>query len=228
MVLSKRLRQIADFIPHGAHIIDVGTDHAYIPIRLLLDDPGATAVATDIRPGPLQRARTDAEYYGVSDRLTLLLGDGLAPCTPDSGDTVILAGMGGETMIGILSAAPWAKEKQLILQPQTKIEELRNWLASNGYGIFDAALVHDTGRLYLVWYVKAGEMPALVHGVDSALVRRRDPLMKPYLEDQIKRIRKRLNGVLHAKKRQETLAKTLEDSLQEMETLYQEASTWKA
>ena len=113
MVLSKRLRQIADFIPHGAHIIDVGTDHAYIPIRLLLDDPGATAVATDIRPGPLQRARTDAEYYGVSDRLTLLLGDGLAPCTPDSGDTVILAGMGGETMIGILSAAPWVKEKRL-------------------------------------------------------------------------------------------------------------------
>ncbi len=226
MVLSKRLQRIADFIPPGAQIIDVGTDHAYIPIWLLLDDPGATAVATDIRSGPLQRARADAEYYGVSDRLTLLLGDGLAPCMPDSGDTVILAGMGGETMIGILSAAPWVKEKRLILQPQTKLEELRDWLASNGYGIVDAALVHDTGRLYLVWYVEAGEMPVLIHGIDSALVRRRDPLLKPYLEDQIKRLRKRLNGVSHAKERRESLAEALRDSLREMETLYQEASKW--
>ncbi len=228
MALSKRLQQIADFIPPGAHIIDVGTDHAYIPIRLLLDDPGATAVATDIRPGPLQRARTDAEYYGVADRLTLLLGDGLTPCTPDSGDTVIRAGMGGETMIGILSAAPWAKEKRLILQPQTKIEELRDWLASEGYAIRDAALAHDTGRLYLVWYVEAGEMPALIHGVDSALIQRRDPLLKPYLEDQIKRLRKRMNGVLHAKEQQKALSETLRDALQEMETLYQEVCTWQS
>lgn len=227
MVLSKRLQCIADFIPPGARIIDVGTDHAYIPIRLLLDDPDAAAVATDIRPGPLQRAQADAEYYGVADRLTLLLGDGLKPCTPESGDTIILAGMGGETMIGILSEAPWAKTKRLILQPQTKIEELRGWLSAAGYAIRDAALVHDAGRLYLVWYVEAGEMPALIHGVDSALVERRDGLLKQYLEDRIKRLRKRLNGVSHAREQQEGLAEALRQEIQEMETMHQEASSWK-
>ena len=105
MQLSGRLRRIADFIQPGDRIIDVGTDHAYIPIWLLLQDPGATAVATDIRPGPLERARIDAEYYGVADRLRLLLCDGLALCRPEDADTVVLAGMGGETMAGILAAA---------------------------------------------------------------------------------------------------------------------------
>lgn len=228
MVLSKRLQRIADFIPPGDRIIDVGTDHAYIPIRRLLDDPEATAIATDIRSGPLERARADAEKYGVSDRLTLLLGDGLAPCTPDSGDTIILAGMGGETMIGILDSAPWAREKHLILQPQTKIEELRSWLASNGYAIRDAALVHDTGRLYLVWFVTAGEMPSLVHGVDAALVAQRDPLLKPYLEDLIKRLRKRLNGVSHARERKDGQAEALQSDLNEMERMLREVNTWKA
>ena len=228
MVLSKRLQRISDFIPPGDRIIDVGTDHAYIPIRLLLTDPAATAVATDIRSGPLERARADAEYYGVSDRLKLLLGDGLSPCSPDSGDTVILAGMGGETMIAILSAAPWAREKTLILQPQTKTEELREWLSSNGYAIRDAALVHDTGRLYLVWRVTAGEMPRLIHGVDQALVDRRDPLLKPWLEDQIKRLRKRLNGLARAREQNADLAEGLQSTLKELEIMHKEASSWQA
>ena len=178
MVLSRRLQRIADFIRPGDRIIDVGTDHAYIPIWLLKKDSRATAIATDIRPGPLDRARADAEQFGVADRLTLRLCDGLALCSPEEADTVILAGMGGETMIGILSAAPWTKEKRLILQPQTKQKELRDWLAAQGYAIVDAALVHDTGRLYLVWCVEAGAMPEF-HGVDHALLERRDALLKP-------------------------------------------------
>ena len=228
MVLSKRLQRIYDFIPPGGRIIDVGTDHAYIPIRRLLDDSAASAVATDIRPGPLERARADAEYYGVSDRLMLLLGDGLSPCTPEGGDTVILAGMGGETMIAILSAAPWAREKTLILQPQTKIDELREWLAANAYAIRDAALVHDTGRLYLVWYVTAGEMPPRIHGVDQALIEHRDPLLKPWLEDQIKRTRKRLNGLAHARAQQTEPMETLQNTLKDLEAMYKEASAWQA
>ena len=71
MQLSGRLQKIAAFIPPGDRIIDVGTDHAYIPIWLLLQDPAATAIATDIRPGPLERARADAAYYGVADQLKL-------------------------------------------------------------------------------------------------------------------------------------------------------------
>ena len=226
MQLSGRLQRIADFIPPEDKIIDVGTDHAYIPIWLLLRDPSATAIATDIRPGPLERARADAAYYGVEDRLTLLLCDGLALCSPDDADTLILAGMGGETMISILSAAPWTREKRLILQPQTKQAELRTWLGENGYAIVDAALAYDTGRIYLVWCVVAGEMPSF-QGVDSALLTRRDPLLKPWLSEQIKRLRKQLGGVRQAKAERSQQVEELEGRLKELETIYQEVEKWQ-
>lgn len=226
MLLSKRLQCIADYIRPEDRIIDIGTDHAYIPIWLLQKDPGASAIATDIRSGPLDRARADAERYGVAERLTLLLCDGLTLCEPESVDTVILAGMGGETMIGILEAAPWTLGKRLILQPQTKQRELRDWLKSHGYGIVDASLVHDNGRIYLVWLVTAGEMPQF-RGVDDALLRKRDELLKPYLEEQIKRMRKQLNGVAHAQRDEQGLGEKLRAELEELETVYQEVKTWQ-
>lgn len=226
MQLSGRLQRIAELIRPGDRIIDVGTDHAYIPIWLLLQEPSATAIATDIRSGPLERARTDAVYYGVADRLTLLLCDGLSLCAPDDADTVILAGMGGETMIGILSAAPWTLDKRLILQPQTKQDELRAWLGANGYAIKDAVLAYDTGRIYLVWCVEAGEMPPF-HGVDGALLSRRDPLLKPWLSEQIKRLRKRLNGVLQARAENAELTEALQSQLEALGKYYREVETWQ-
>ena len=226
MVLSKRLQCIADYIRPDERIVDVGTDHAYIPIWLLQKDPGAAAIATDIRSGPLSRAKADAERFGVADRLTLLLCDGLALCAPDSVDTVILAGMGGETMISILEAAPWTLKKRLILQPQTKQAELRQWLAQRGYCIEDASLVHDNGRIYLIWMVSAGEMPPF-HGVEEALLRKRDKLLKAYLEEQIKRLRKQINGVAQAQRDDGGLEKKLLSELSEMEGIYQEVKTWQ-
>ena len=226
MRLSNRLQCIADYIRPGDRIVDVGTDHAYIPIWLLQRDPKATAIATDIRPGPLSRAQADAERYGVAERLTLLLCDGLALCASESVDTVILAGMGGETMISILAAALWTLSKRLILQPQTKLSELRQWLSSHGYAITDASLVHDNGRLYLVWLVSAGDMPPF-HGVDEALLRKRDTLLKPYLEEQIKRLRKQLSGLAHAQRDDAGQEENLRSELSELEGIYQEVKTWQ-
>ena len=227
MQLSKRLQRIADYVRPGDRIIDVGTDHAYIPIRLLLEDSAATAIATDIRPGPLERARLDAVRYGVVDRLELQQCDGLAQCAPERVDTVIIAGMGGETIIAILSAAPWTLEKRLILQPQTKQDELRGWLAQHGYGIADASLVYDTGRIYLVWLVEAGAMPPF-RGVDSALFAHRDPLLKPYLDDRIKRLRKQLRGVEAAAEPDRALTASLRDRLSALEEIYHEVNTWQS
>ena len=96
--------------------------------------------------------------------------------------------MGGETIIRILADAPWVKDKRLILQPQTKQDELRAWLSSNGLAIADARLAYDTGRIYLVWRVEAGEASPFC-GVDAPLLAHRDPLLKPWLEEQIKRLR---------------------------------------
>lgn len=227
MQLSKRLQRIADFVCPGDRIIDVGTDHAYIPIWLLKNGIVKDAVATDIRPGPLERARLDAEHYGVAPHLKLIQCDGLSLCSPEEVDTIIIAGMGGETIAGILAAAPWAREKRLVLQPQTKQAELRAFLGENGYAVVDAALSYDTGRIYLIWLVTAGEMRPF-QGVDGALLDRHDPLLRPYLDDQIKRLRKRLRGVESAVCPDEMLTASLRNELSQLEITYDEVIQWQA
>lgn len=227
MQLSARLQRIADYVRPGDRIVDVGTDHAYIPIWLLKNGIIRSAAATDIRSGPLARARADAERFGVQDALELRLADGLASCSGEGIDTVIIAGMGGETIQGILSAAPWTRHKRLILQPQTKQDALRSWLGENGYAITDASLVYDTGRIYLVWLVESGDMPPF-SGVDAALISNRDPLLKPYLDEQIKRHRKQLHGLGLSASPDPELLTALRSRLSYLEEIKCEVRKWQA
>lgn len=192
--LSDRLFRIASYAEQGAVPVDVGTDHAYVPIYLLQNGISPRAYATDNRPGPLKNAGSDAKKYGVEDRLVLYFCDGLALCDPECLDTVIIAGMGGETMIHILMQTPWALEKRLILQPQSKLCELRRYLASEGLSIRDAALVEDAGKLYEVWLAGEGAMDADAL-IEPRLIEKRDPLLKPYLEKLIRRKKKQIHGL---------------------------------
>lgn len=225
--LSPRLQCLADYVRPGDRVIDVGTDHAYIPIYLLQNGISAQVTATDIRSGPLRRAAADAEKYQVAGQLQLLLCDGLAACTPEMADTVILSGMGGETIQGILTAAPWVLEKRLLLQPQTKQAELRAWLAQRGLAIYDASLVYDSGRIYLVWLVQAGEMPAC-SGVEPSLLAKRDPLLRPYLDDRVKRLRKQINGLEAAQTRDDGALEARRAELAALLKTYEEVTAWQA
>ena len=224
--LSPRLQRIADYVLAGAKVIDVGTDHAYIPIWLLQEGVSSAAVATDIKPGPLSNAAKDAEKAGVSDRLELLLCDGLSACSAEMADTVIIAGMGGETIIGILDAAPWAAEKRLILQPQTKFTELRCWLRSHGLAITDASLTYDAGRIYLVWLVERGELRDCAI-IDPVLMEKRDPLLKPYLEYHIKRLRKQIYGMERSASADPQQLCGNRGELEEIMKCYEEVQTWQ-
>lgn len=225
MLLSPRLRRIADYVPPGATVVDVGTDHAYVPIWLLQEGVSRRAYGTDVKAGPLERARLDAERYDVLDRLTLWLCDGLALCPPEAVDTVILAGMGGETMMGILERSPWALEKRLILQPQTKWPELRRYMAERGLAVLDASLADDAGRIYLIWLVGAGETAGECH-VDQALLKKRDPLLKPWLQDRIKRCGKQLRGLELARQPDEAAIAGQRAELEELKRVYQEVLAW--
>lgn len=226
ITLSARLQCIADYVEPGGVVIDVGTDHAYIPIWLLQTGVSPRAYASDVKAGPLKNAEDDAVRAGVRDRLTLYLCDGLALCDPDAVDTVILAGMGGETMMGILDAAPWVWEKRLVLQPQTKLPEFRLWLAGHGLAVRDAALVHDTGRLYLVWLVGRGKMDAEAV-IDPCLIEKRDPLLKSYTGEQIKRQLKQIQGMEQARNADPAALERLRSELKELQTIYKEASQWR-
>ena len=160
--LSPRLEAVARLVPEGARAIDVGTDHAMIPVWLVQTGRCSHVLATDIRSGPLDNAAALIERTGTGGAIRLLQTDGLAGIGPDEGDTVILAGMGGETMIHILSAAPWTAGKGilLILEPQSKRSDLRRWLISRGHKITSEQLAEDAGRVYPILTVQVGPSPA--------------------------------------------------------------------
>lgn len=196
--LPPRLAAIASLVPDGARLADVGTDHALLPICLLLDGKIQSAVATDIRPGPLSRAKENAYAAGVQG-LSSILCDGLSGVSPDSVDTVVIAGMGGENIAGILRAAPWAcRDALLILQPMSRPEELRAALPSLGLSIRAEHLVRDAGRLYSILVVLAGvpeELSAgdLYCGKYSLLSG--DPLFADLLSEQEKRLETAIQGL---------------------------------
>ena len=223
--LSPRLRALAGFIPAGAVPVDVGTDHAYLPVWLLQEGVCERAYATDLRPGPLARARAGAEEHGVAERLTLFLCDGLALCPPEAVDTVVLAGMGGETILGILDRSPWALDRRLVIQAQTKLPELRAALVERGLAIQDAALADDAGRLYLIWLVGRGPGDPEA-AVDAPLLEKRDPLLKPWLAEQIKRASKQLHGLESARAVDGEAVAALRRELTRLRALQREVLQW--
>lgn len=148
--LDKRLRMVANLLRHNRKLIDVGTDHGYLPAFMVIMGYSPCAAATDINPGPLENARATIEKYGIADRVSLILSDGLDNVPPD-GEEIVMAGMGGELMCEIIGRAPWLKDsgKALVLQPMTKAEELRKYLADNGFVIEKETAVRDGSHAYL-------------------------------------------------------------------------------
>ncbi len=192
--LSPRLAAVYDMAKGARRVTDVGTDHAYIPIKFALDGKCKTIRATDLRPAPLAGARQYAADYGVEDKIFFKLCDGLEFDGARDSDTVIIAGMGGETIIGILERAKWTKNgTRLILQPQSKIDELCLWLYEEGYVLCDARLQDDAGRLYVILSVEAGA--AGVVYAEELLFKQGDRLLLPWLEDRIAKLKKAVNGM---------------------------------
>lgn len=201
MVLSNRLQAIAAFIRSGSRMSDVGTDHGYLPLWLAENGVCASIIASDIRTGPLKTAMRNAALAGLGEAIDFRLCAGLEGYAPDETDTIVIAGMGGETIMAILSAAPWAREKTLILQPQTKQPRLRVWLSENGYAVEDAALVYDTGRIYVIWKCAAGEkreLAAYERYVDRTLVQKCDALLPAYIDGVIKTLLHKRQGLSRA------------------------------
>lgn len=156
--MNRRLMAIYQKIKAGVGVIDVGTDHGYLPAALAASGYPGRILASDLRPGPLQAAERTAERADVFDRIEFLLCDGLALCPPEAVDTIVIAGMGGDTIVKILDEAEFCMDRRytLILQPMTKPEVLRYWLAYNEFAITGETLVEDTGELYQIVSARFG------------------------------------------------------------------------
>ena len=154
--ISDRLLACAGFVCPGDRVADIGCDHGYLGIYLLKNGIAKSVIASDIRPQPLQSAVRNAAKYGVSHQMSFHLSDG-ARDIPRDFDTLVCAGMGADTMVSILEAAPWLQSRQyrLILQCQSKTPMLRAYLSEHGWRIAEEAVLRDGRFLYTVmevWY----------------------------------------------------------------------------
>ena len=196
--LSKRLEAIAALIPEDGGVADVGTDHGYIPVWLLQNGFQGRIVATDIHSEPLSSAERTAQKCGLYDKIEFFLCDGLTGVDGTGIKTVVVAGMGGETIISVLSACPWAIQgRTLILQPMSKPELLRGWLVENGYSISGETLVRD-GVIYVLITASQGFSSPL--SAAERLTGRfelisGDPLFPKKLEGHIARSERVISGL---------------------------------
>lgn len=200
--MGPRLRAIAALTPEGCGCLaDIGTDHGYIPVSLLLEGRVKRAVAADIGAMPLDHARRTAAACGVEENLDFRLGDGLSVLEPGEADVIVIAGMGGDAITEILSAAPWSRAGPLLLlQPMSKAEVLRAWLPLNGYEVFREELVQDKGVLYPILSVRGGEMaPASDVQAWGGFLLDRDPLWGLYIADRLLRLRRAASGLEKAR-----------------------------
>lgn len=156
--MSNRLELIASFVTDGVGVCDVGTDHAYLPALIAKSGYSGNIIATDINEGPILKARRNLVAEGLSEKVKLYMCDGLDAVSPCDIDTIIIAGMGGDTMTGILDRAEWcqSKCKRLILQPATKPEILRFWLINNGFMIVSESQIVENDTLYQIIVAEPG------------------------------------------------------------------------
>ncbi len=133
-------------------IADVGTDHGYVPITLAERDAVVRAIAMDVRPGPLERAREHIREHGLEERIQTRLSDGVESLKAGEADTVVIAGMGGELVIHILEGGRhlWQSVERWVLSPQSELDKVRRYLEANGFVIADEEMVEEDGKYYTV------------------------------------------------------------------------------
>lgn len=208
-MLDKRLQMCADMISGTGIVCDVGTDHAYLAAELILSGKCKKVIASDVKKGPLEAAAKTVEKYGVDDKVELILSDGLENVALDGVSDIVIAGMGGETIIEILGKCSQiiANDIHLILQPMTKEEVLRKWLYDHNFVINSEKLVEDGDKIYTVmqssWggeFRKLTESEAWIGFFDET-----DKLTKKYRKNLSERLAKVSLALEKAEKRIESV-----------------------
>ena len=219
--LSTRLLACAGFVNQGDRVADIGCDHGYLSIHLLTTGVARSCIASDVAEGPLQSAMRNARKFGVQENIGFYLSDGVRSIPRDF-DTLVCAGMGGDTMIHILESAPWLQSEQyrLILQCQSKRPELRKWLYDHGFAIRREALAQD-GKFYYpvmeIVYAPGEKLSGAEFYITPALRESGSPLLPAFYERVVGGIRKNVEG----------LARTGGEKYEEMKAILDELLAMK-
>ena len=151
--IGSRLLCVAESIPECRTLVDCGCDHGYVSIYAARNGIAERITASDINRGPLDNAEKEIAAARLTGKIKTVLTNGLDGI--EHHDCVVIAGMGGETIMDIISRAEWTKEDcTLVLQPMTKTELLREYLYNEGFGITDEKFVSENGHLYCVIIAK--------------------------------------------------------------------------
>lgn len=160
-MISKRLELVASFVPQGAILLDVGSDHAYLPIELVERGQIEGAIAGEVVEGPYQSAVKNVEAHGLKEKIQVRLANGLAAFEEaDQVSVITIAGMGGRLIARILEEGldKLANVERLILQPNNREDDLRIWLQDNGFQIVAESILEEAGKFYEILVLEAGQM----------------------------------------------------------------------
>lgn len=151
--ISERLKCVAGLVNKGARVADIGTDHAYLPIYLVQNGISNKVYACDVRKEPLRRAKLHIDEYGLSDKITTQLCDGLKGINKGDVDTVTICGMGGKLMKNILKAGidKLGDNTQLVLSAQSELRDFRKYLLETGIYIKSEHMLLEDGKYYFIF-----------------------------------------------------------------------------
>lgn len=193
MELSKRLQAVADLIPPDRIVADVGTDHGYIPIWLVEQKKSRKVIALDINEGPLTRAMEHITGHGLGNYIETRRSDGLKELKEGEADCVVIAGMGGGLVMKIMSegAAFLKGVRECILQPQSELEKVRQFLWQEGYCSVAEDMVLEDGKYYpMMRVIQNAKMPQEPYDLSELrygrlLLKQRHPVLIQFLEKEI-------------------------------------------
>ncbi len=188
--MSRRMQKLASLVTEGNRLADVGTDHGYIPIALVQAGRIPSAIAMDVNRGPLARAEAHIREAGLATYIETRLSDGLRELGAEDADTVLIAGMGGMLILRILTEGipHLSGVEELILQPQSDVYRVRDWLQKHGYRVETEELVEEDGKYYPMMRAVRGqerrmEQAELYYG--KAEVQRSPEVLRSYLETKL-------------------------------------------
>ena len=243
VVLSRRLKSLADMVSHGKRVVDVGCDHGFLSIYLVQQGISPGILAMDVRKGPLSRAQEHIAEYGLENYIETRLSDGLLEYKAGEAQSLVCAGMGGRLMMKILSeSGEKAKAlEELILQPQSELPAFRKFLRTEGYLTLDENIVCEDGKFYFLFKVRfdpAAVQKEVFYDDDKSriyekygrlLLERRHPVLREYLEYMIgtaKHIEEKLlnNQAERAKKRLSEVRAEIADLKAALAGFYEQGS----
>lgn len=188
--LSQRLQAIADLVPAGSKVADIGTDHGFLPCYLAQSEKAELVIACDVNAQPLALAQKNIADYNVADKVSTRLGNGLAVLKPGEVDTVTIAGMGGALMIDILDASPMVVDrlKRIILQPNVGAEAVRIWAEKNRWQIVAEDLIKENDIFSVIIVLEQGRSNRFMSAVElylgPELLANHHPMLGLYISEE--------------------------------------------